>query len=663
MKMIRLFPLAGLLLVLLLGQSAAEAQTGFSDSFHSSSLDDTLWGVSIQGIGSVDPQTDGLHMTLTADNSGPLFRLDVWSRSKVQGDFDAQVEYRLSTWPPANGARLGLGAWRSAAPPDFMGRWSEAGGPELYVTLMADGGHGTETTNSAGRLRLTRTGDTLTGYFYSSGSWVLLHSDTDPQYTADAVISLSMWGHNSTPGVEVILENFSVTADGLTSLDPFTPTYSHTADEIAASDPYVIPTDDECLVGAPCKTLYAEDIPDGQPGASIFLLLPSSIVNFAGDQIVPDGAIVGRVYGSVRQTDQVGMGLCPSTGTVEPYDFLWYEGTIDPGTTTGSQTDLYSSFHWPTQLDGFRGAILAANPGAVLHSRWVKQTEGWSVNVLQFKLPDGGMLIVPDIQTPGQEVCGPTEIRSIYLGLSGDNLATPQDEGGIPLFTCSVPGTQTYRLSLDRDDTPPGDPVVLEDTITCSPNTAAGDDVSVPLNGGTEALAGIDITFSEVTDEGSTTVVTTTAGPPPPTGFKIIGLAGVPLYFDINTDTSYSGDLTVCVRYDETQVAGQEANLKLMQRVDGFVDITTSVDTANDIICGTTTGFSIFVVAEPLAGPPVVGGMVEMQVGSSGLGVASVADASGAASGSNYIAIAGLAAAAVVALSAGAWYTRRRWVR
>jgi len=183
----------------------------------------------------------------------------------------------------------------------------------------------------------------------------------------------------------------------------------------------------------------------------------------------------------------------------------------------------------------------------------------------------------------------------------------------------------------------------------------------VPLNGGTEALAGIDVTFSEVTDEGSTTVVTTTAGPPPPTGFKIIGLAGVPLYFDINTDTSYSGGLTVCVRYDETQVAGQEANLKLMQRVDGFVDITTSVDTANDIICGTTTGFSIFVVAEPLAGPPAVGGIIEMQVDGPG-SPASLASGSGSSS-PPYAALITLAAAALAALTAGVWYARRWWVR
>ena len=445
---------------------------------------------------------------------------------------------------------------------------------------------------------------------------------------------------------------------------PFTPTFSVTLDEVAPDNLDILPADDECPVGAACKLLAWTELPDGQPVWDGYAIVPSPIVGLAGDTLVPDGAIVGRSSLSLR----IGpVGGCAAEGTIIAVELTWFDATTDVSTTTGSQSDLCSFSNWPTQINGVRDHFLAANPGAVLTARRVGSQPTVCANALLFTQTDGSILYHQvwgdPTAPPTTESCGPVLNKSVFLGLSADNPDTPADEGGIPLFTCTAPGMQTFRDLYDRNDTPPGDVLVLEDTGICSPNTPAGDDVSVPLNGGTEALAGIDVTFSEVTDEGSTTVVTTTAGPPPPTGFKIVGLAELPLYFDINTDTSYSGDLTVCVRYDETQVAGQEANLKLMQRVDGFVDITTSVDTANNIICGTTTGFSIFVVAEPLAGPPVVGGMVEMQVGSSGLGVASVADASGAASGSNYIAIAGLAAAAVVALSAGAWYTRRRWVR
>jgi Tol biopolymer transport system component len=192
------------------------------------------------------------------------------------------------------------------------------------------------------------------------------------------------------------------------------------------------------------------------------------------------------------------------------------------------------------------------------------------------------------------------------------------------------------------------------------PNTLPGSDVVVSLNGGLGVVGGIEVTFSEVTAAGNTTVATTSGGPPPPTGLKIVGTGGQPVYYDFNTTASFSGPVTVCIRYDESQVAGPEANLKLMQRDGGFVNITTSVDTANNIVCGTTAHMSIFIVAEAYA---AVGGMVEMQVGGSDSAVDSAAGSSGDSSGRGYIVLAALAAAGLVALSAGGWYARRRWVR
>jgi hypothetical protein len=60
---------------------------------------------------------------------------------------------------------------------------------------------------------------------------------------------------------------------------------------------------------------------------------------------------------------------------------------------------------------------------------------------------------------------------------------------------------------------------------------------------------------------------------------------------------------------------------------------------------------------------PGVGGMVEIQVRGSDSAVGSVADAPGASSRRNYVAIAALAAPAVVILIVGASYARRRRVR
>jgi len=460
--------------------------------------------------------------------------------------------------------------------------------------------------------------ETLRVYVYNSvtGVWDLLGGTVDtgamtltveiPHFSIFAVLASPL-----PPPTETPTPSPTPTSTPTSTLGPFTPTYSFTFDEVAPDNPDILPADDDCPVGAACKFLWWTEIADGQPGASVSGITPSSIVGFAGGALVPDGAIVGKVFGSTR----IGpVGSCASEGTVVSWDATWLDATTDASTTTGSPSDLCSFSNWPTQLNDIRDDFLAAYPGAALTSRWVGCSPTQLLNLLFFTQTDSSSLYIAvwgdPTAPPSLEVCGPFIAKSVHLGLSADNPNTPQAEGGIPLRTCTAVGVQTFRTFLDRNDTPPGDPLVLDDTAICSPNTPAGSGVSVPLNGGTEALAGIDVTFSNVTSGGSTTVITTTAGPPPPTGFKIVGLAQVPLYFDINTDASYSGDLTVCIRYDESQVAGPEANVKLMQRLDsGFVNVTTSVDTTDNIICGTTTHLSFFVVVELM---PAVGGIAEL---------------------------------------------------
>ena len=135
--------------------------------------------------------------------------------------------------------------------------------------------------------------------------------------------------------------------------------------------------------------------------------------------------------------------------------------------------------------------------------------------------------------------------------------------------------------------------------------TPAGDNVEVGLSGGLNSIGGLQVTFTAVNTTGNTTVVESGAGPPPPTGYQIVGLAGQPRYWDINTTAIYDGPLTVCIKYDETQVIGPENNLELMHdEGSGLNDITTNIDTLNDIICGETTSLSPFAVVELLQTEP-----------------------------------------------------------
>ena len=451
----------------------------------------------------------------------------------------------------------------------------------------------------------------------------------------------------------------------------FTPTLTVTVDEVAPSDVSILPVDDDCPVGALCKAWSRIVIPNGQPNASIVGLAPPVLLDVVSDAQVPDGAVVGRGFGTARAGYP---GSCAFASIPVSWNHLVLDATTDPLTTTGDPNDLISYSNWPSQLDGIRDAFLAANPGAVLRSRTVTRGEPVAsvVSSLIFELSDGSRKSVavqgnPLGPPPTFELCGPIDTNGIALGITADNPDTAQDEGGIPLIVCVTAGVHTITAFLDRLDTPPGDAIPVSDTGSCSSNTPAAVDVSVPLNGGTSVVAGLSVTFPQTTSAGTTSVVTTTTGPAPPTGFNIVGLAGIPLYFDINTTATFTGNVTVCIKYDETQVTGSESLLQL-QRYDGasFQPLPSAVDAVNNIVCATAPSLSIWAVMlpppptpTPPPGPPAVGGIVELAAGS--VGPAAVGDGSFGAAENLVAAVAGGSAA--IALAAGGWYARRRFIR
>ena len=128
--------------------------------------------------------------------------------------------------------------------------------------------------------------------------------------------------------------------------------------------------------------------------------------------------------------------------------------------------------------------------------------------------------------------------------------------------------------------------------------------IRVELDDGTEFTGRIildkrvKVDFQTGTQSGETTFTVSNSGPPPPSGHNF----GAELtYFDISTTTIFSGSAEVCITYDETQFR-TERSLKLFHWEGGsWKNITTSIDTMANIICGETTSFSPFIVAEELS--------------------------------------------------------------
>ena len=196
--------------------------------------------------------------------------------------------------------------------------------------------------------------------------------------------------------------------------------------------------------------------------------------------------------------------------------------------------------------------------------------------------------------------------------------------------------------------------------IQDSPNTPGGSNVTVVLNGGLGSIGGMQATFSSVTASGDTSVDVGSSGPPAPTAYQVVGVAGQPVYFDINTTATFSGTVTVCITYDQTQVVGLESGLKLMHYVEaGFVNITGSVDAVNNVVCGETTSLSPFAIVQPAQPAPSVGGISDLPDAPSAPGeVATPSPGTPSA----WTAVASVAAAAgLVVLGAGGWYARSRW--
>ncbi|MFC1987725.1 PKD domain-containing protein [Chloroflexota bacterium] len=125
-------------------------------------------------------------------------------------------------------------------------------------------------------------------------------------------------------------------------------------------------------------------------------------------------------------------------------------------------------------------------------------------------------------------------------------------------------------------------------------NTPVGSDVTVSLESGT-------VTFPTVTENGTTTMTTSTENPVDPTPSDFYVIEGN--FTDITTTATYSGNITVGISYDESQV-DNEGSLRLFHwNGSEWQDVTTSVDTVENIVYGEVDSLSPFFIGEPIALP------------------------------------------------------------
>jgi hypothetical protein len=110
---------------------------------------------------------------------------------------------------------------------------------------------------------------------------------------------------------------------------------------------------------------------------------------------------------------------------------------------------------------------------------------------------------------------------------------------------------------------------------------------------------GADITFGEVTTPGVTTFEVLGSGPPVLPSFAI---GDPPVYYDVSTTATFTS-AELCIRYDEDAIGIPEIGLTLLhydELMAVWVDVTTSLDTDENRICGLVTSLSPFIIARRL---------------------------------------------------------------
>ena len=135
------------------------------------------------------------------------------------------------------------------------------------------------------------------------------------------------------------------------------------------------------------------------------------------------------------------------------------------------------------------------------------------------------------------------------------------------------------------------------DPTDCGPNTPVGTmvNVSIPPN--------ILTNFSSVLVEGVTSLTILSSGPDLPGGIEPVP-ATTPEYYDIVSSATYAGTIDISVVYDPGEVQGFEQDLLLFHYDQSTTpaiwrDVTTVVDTVGNVITGSVTNLSTFIVVEP----------------------------------------------------------------
>ncbi len=133
-------------------------------------------------------------------------------------------------------------------------------------------------------------------------------------------------------------------------------------------------------------------------------------------------------------------------------------------------------------------------------------------------------------------------------------------------------------------------------------NTPVGQDVVVILSGS------LSVSFANVLVEGFTGAVLSDQGPALSDLYTALP-EDSPQFLDFLSDATFEGQVEICITYDDANIGDSEADLLFLHYVSvdtGWVNATSTLDTALNTICCVVSSLSPFVLARPGSATSIV---------------------------------------------------------
>lgn len=253
--------------------------------------DKELWNLQASAGSAQEIDTNKLVQTITS----AIATAAIHSKFALQGDFDIQYDFDVTTETTTNiwlnGFTVQDNEGTFIASIDL--RYSTG---KYYQSYIAALNNNASTTDSSGKLRITRVGSLITTYYWNGSSWTSLHSTSTGTNTNDARVVLRTSVVTSAQTIVASLDNFLINSADAVIVNParFIWDNDYTAVFHFAQDPNgdvansILDSTRFKKNATPYGTMLTEDLVNGEIGKAIALDGTDDYIDIPSPGLIPE---------------------------------------------------------------------------------------------------------------------------------------------------------------------------------------------------------------------------------------------------------------------------------------------------------------------------------------------------------------------------------------